>query len=163
MDNCCDSSCVTEKPVDVCQRCGARGHLVPHETLGALLTRDAHKRLKAGAYLFDSSPGCEVVYFSNEQDSYFTKRDLRIRIGIKESEAPIPLCYCFSHTLESARLEIEATGQSTVAMQITKEIQAGHCMCEVKNPSGRCCLGEVKKAVKQLYSTLDLKVPVTAQ
>ena len=163
MDNCRDNSCATENPADVCQRCGARGQTVPSETLGALLTRDAHKRLKDGAYFFDSSPDCEVVYFSNQQNSYFTTRDLRIRVGIKESEEPIPICYCFSHTVKSARLEIEATGRSTVAAQITKEIQAGNCMCEVKNPSGRCCLGEVNKAVRQLYSTLDPKVPVTAQ
>ena len=152
MHSCSGGSCEIHKPADLCQRCGARGHSVPRETLEALLTRDAHKRLKAGAYFFDSSPECEIVYFSNEQDSYFTKRDLRVRVGIKESEAPIPICYCFGHTVDSARVEIQATGQSTVVAQITKEIQDGNCACEVKNPSGRCCLGEVNKAVKELLT-----------
>ena len=155
MHSCCAGSCATEKPSDVCQRCGARGQTVPRETLEALLTCHAHARLKPGAYFFDPSPECDIVYFSNEQNSYFTKQDLRIRVGTKESQPPIPLCYCFGHTLESARLEIEATGQSTVAAQIAKEIQAGNCACEVKNPSGRCCLGEVNKAVKQLLAEFE--------
>src|SRR5262249_26468848 len=152
MHSCCDSSCAIEKPTDVCQRCGARGQTVPRETIEALLTPDAHKRLKAGDYFFDSLPDCEIVYFSNDQDSYFTKRDLRVRVGIKESEPPIPICYCFGHSVESARAEILAKGRSTVAAQIAKEIQAGNCACEVKNPSGRCCLGEVNKVVKELLS-----------
>jgi hypothetical protein len=35
--------------------------------------------------------------------------------------------------------------------EITKEIQAGRCACEVKSRSGRCCLGEVNNAVKKLF------------
>ena len=104
------------------------------------------KRLESGAYFFDSSPDCEIVYYSNEHDSYFTKKDVRIRVGIKESEPPNPICYCFGHTVESARAEIQATGRSTVVAEITKEIQAGQCACEVKNPSGKCCLGDVTRA-----------------
>jgi hypothetical protein len=133
-----------------CRRCGARGQTVGRETLAALLTREALGRLQDGPYFFDRSPDCEVVYFSNENDSYFTKRDLHVRVGIKESDPPIPLCYCFGHTIGSARSEIQATGRSTVAAQITTEIQAGNCACVVKNPSGQCCLGEVNKAVKEL-------------
>jgi len=152
--SCCDSTCDTEKNADVCDRCGARGHTVPREALESLLTPTALKRLQPGSYLFDASPDCDIVYFSKDSDSYFTKRDLRVRVGIKESEPPIPICYCFRHTLESARAEIQVTGRSTVAAEITKEIRARRCACEVKNPSGRCCLGEVNKAVKTLLSVM---------
>src|SRR5881296_462714 len=150
MHSCCGSPCEIEKPADVCQRCGTHGQPVARETLEALLTPDALARLQGGPHFFDRSADCEVVYFSNENDSYFTKRDLHVRVGIKESDPPIPICYCFGHTMESARSEIQATGRSTVAARITKEIQAGNCACEVKNPSGRCCLGEVNEAVRQL-------------
>ena len=149
MHGCCSGSCEIEKSADVCQRCDARGQAVTCETLEALLTRDALARLQGGPYFFDRSPGCEVVYFS-KNDSYFAKRDLRVRVGIKESDPSIPICYCFGHTIESARFEIQATDRSTVAARITKEIQVGNCACEVKNPSGGCCLGEVIKAVKEL-------------
>ncbi len=157
MHSCFGGSCQTAaRPVDVCRQCDARGHSVPRQTLESLLIPEALQRVEAGTYFFDPSPDCDVVYFSNERESYFTKRDVRIRVGIKESEPPIPTCYCFGHTVESARAEIQATGQSTVAAEITKEIQVGHCACEVKNPSGRCCLSEVNQAVKKLFSRLIL-------
>lgn len=28
--------------------------------------------------------------------------------------------------------------------------EAGHCACEVKNPQGSCCLGNVSKALNQI-------------
>jgi hypothetical protein len=27
-------------------------------------------------------------------------------------------------------------------------VKAGNCACEVKNPSGKCCLGDVMRAAK---------------
>jgi hypothetical protein len=150
MHVCCNTSCEIEQDAGVCRRCRHRGQAVLKQTVESLLKPEALARLAHADYFFDASPACEVVYFSNAKHSYFTKTDLRVRVGIKETESPIPLCYCFGHTVESARGEIEATGKSSVAARITKEIQAGNCACEVKNPSGRCCLGEVNKAINAL-------------
>lgn len=151
MHDCCNTSCgIEQQDVAVCRRCGNRGQTVLRQTVESLLKPEALTRLCQGDYLFDTSPDCEVVYFSNGQSSYFTKTDIRVRVGIKETQAPIPICYCFGHTVESARAEIETTGKSTVAARITKETQAGKCACEVTNPSGRCCLGEVNKAINTL-------------
>ena len=155
MHDCCNTSCGIEKGVAVCRYCGNRGQTVLRQTMESLLKPEALSRLHEGDCFFDTSPDCEVVYFSNEHASYFTKTHVRVRVGIKETEAPIPICYCFGHTVESARAEIEATGRSTVAARITKEIQAGNCACEVKNPSGRCCLGGVNKVVRKLFSELN--------
>lgn len=152
MHGCCSTSGCREQGFHICGHCGTQGQPVERQTLESLLKVEARLRLTNGAYFFDPSPDCEIVYFSHQEESYFTKADLLVRVGIKEGEAPIPICYCFGHTVESARMEIQATSQSTVAARITKEIQAGHCACEVKNPSGRCCLGEVNKAVKKLFA-----------
>ena len=51
--------------------------------------------------------------------------DVTVRVGLKETEPPVPLCYCFGHTAESVRDEIVATGRSTVPERITVEVQAG--------------------------------------
>jgi hypothetical protein len=117
-------------------------------------------RLADVSYLFDRTPSCEVVYFSNEADSYFLKHDLTVRVGFKETEPPIPLCYCFGHTAASVRDEIVATGRSTVAERITAEVQAGNCSCETRNPSGRCCLGEVNRAVHRIESETPAEQPL---
>ncbi|HEY6324505.1 MAG TPA: hypothetical protein VJA16_23410 [Thermoanaerobaculia bacterium] len=33
---------------------------------------------------------------------------------------------------------------------IRERVQAGDCACEVRNPTGRCCLGEVQRVVREL-------------
>jgi hypothetical protein len=36
-------------------------------------------------------------------------------------------------------------GATAVRDMITREVKAGHCACEVRNPTGRCCLGDVAR------------------
>jgi hypothetical protein len=101
-------------------------------------------------YSFCRTSQCDVVYFSNSHASKrFRKTDLKVRVGIKETDDPIPLCYCFGHTAASIREEIEQTGTSTVVESIRRDIQAGRCQCEIRNPSGKCCLAEVTSAVRK--------------
>jgi hypothetical protein len=120
-----------------------------------LLKPQALGRLADEPYYFDRTPECDVVYFSNASRSYFLKEDLIVRVGLKETVSPITLCYCFGHTAESAREELVATGRSTVARRISEEVQAGNCSCEVKNPGGRCCLGDVNRAVHRIQTELQ--------
>ncbi len=37
---------------------------------------------------------------------------------------------------------VRAHGRSTIVEEITPHVKANECACEVKNPAGRCCLGE---------------------
>jgi hypothetical protein len=59
-------------------------------------------------------------------------------------------CYCFRHTIGSIRSELIATGTSTVVDYINKGIQAGKCACDIRNPQGSCCLGNVRAVIKRL-------------
>jgi len=99
-------------------------------------------------YRFCASPDCPVVYFSRERS--FTTGDLCVRVGLKEKDGPIPLCYCFGFSEEAARAEIQAEGQTTIPQRITALVKERLCACEERNPSGACCLGEVTQAVKRL-------------
>ena len=71
-----------------------------------------------------------------------------MRVGIKEEEDPIPVCYCFGFTRKEIQREVVETGRSTILDRIKTEVKAGNCACEVKNPSGKCCLADVTRAVK---------------
>jgi hypothetical protein len=119
-------------------------------TLKALLLPGALARLLPLHYHFCRTPACPVVYFANDAESIYHKEDLKVRVGLKEEEDPIPVCYCFGHTRASIRDEIERTGGTTVVEAISAHVRAGRCACEVNNPSGTCCLGEVSRAVKDL-------------
>jgi hypothetical protein len=61
---------------------------------------------------------------------------------------PLPPCYCFDFTLADVRREIAETGACTLPARIAAEMRSKGCQCEVKNPSGACCLGDVHQAVK---------------
>jgi hypothetical protein len=39
--------------------------------------------------------------------------------------------------------EILDTGKCTSPQWITAEVKAGNCACEIRNPQGFCCLGNV--------------------
>jgi hypothetical protein len=124
----------------------------------ALLTANALRRLDGKAYRFCSEPDCEVVYFDREADSIFGKTDLVVRVGQKETDDPIPVCYCFGITLADLRRDIMTAGETNLPAMITAEVRAGHCACEVKNPQGSCCLGNVSNAVKKIRSELGAEI-----
>jgi len=118
-----------------------------------MLKPDLFERIGDGQYFFCGHVECPVVYFSEErQETSFSKGDLRVRVGVKEKEAPQPLCYCFGFDEADLKEEIAVTGQSTILARIIKLVKAGMCACDRTNPSGACCLGDITKAVKRLQN-----------
>lgn len=89
-------------------------------------------------YYFCEDPDCAVVYFC--QDDSFIKVDaLRTRVGIKEKNQDALVCYCFGVSIRDA---LENPGIKQFVLDQTKRKS---CACEVRNPSGRCCLKDFKK------------------
>jgi len=104
-------------------------------------------------YYFCDASDCELVYFALDAEApRFRRKDLVVRVGAKETADPIPICYCFGFTRQDIWDEIHETGKSTVAERITTEVEAGQCACEVRNPSGRCCLGDITRITKDRLS-----------
>ncbi len=60
-----------------------------------------------------------------------------------------PLDYCFGWTPERIFEQIRQSGHSTAVQEISAKVKARECACDIKNPSGRCCLGNVNKVVKK--------------
>jgi hypothetical protein len=61
----------------------------------------------------------------------------------------VPVCYCFHHTVGDLRA---ASPQQRTAIRedINTGINAGQCACDLRNPQGSCCLGNVRALIKQL-------------
>ena len=131
-----------------CPRCGQPGQPVELQSLKHQVRPDHLETVEAGAFNFCRTATCEVVYF-NGNGIVLTKADVRQRIGLKETDDPAPLCYCFGFTEKMAAEEIRATGKCTIPQRITAEVKAGNCACEIRNPQGSCCLGNVTAAVKR--------------
>ena len=70
----------------------------------------------------------------------------------KEPAGERTVCYCFGLIESDLRREIDQSATSTAAERITALVKADRCACEVKNPQGTCCLGNVNTLVKSLLA-----------
>ena len=52
--------------------------------------------------------------------------------------------------------EILQTGNTTVPERISGLIRDGLCACDVLNPSGKCCLGEVNRTARRLKKEMSI-------
>ena len=144
-------SCCTVKPAAVaaamaCPACRCPGRTVERITPKALLRSEALMRLSDAPYRFCPTVACGVVYFAAE--SVFRREDLAVSVFQKEPEGGRTVCYCFGIAEADLRREIAERGTSTAAERITALVKADRCACEVRNPQGTCCLGNVLAVVK---------------
>ncbi len=130
-----------------CPKCGELGKPVQEITLNSLLKNAEIGRMCPGPYFFCQTSSCPVVYFDETGNSVFEKNALALRVGVKESEAPRPVCYCFDHTIEEIEEQVASTGGSTVPDDIATRMKEA-CWCETKSPLGSCCMSTVSKYVK---------------
>lgn len=139
-----------------CPICGQKGKKADSITLKAML-KVSLLALRDTPYLFCRTADCEVVYFSTDGTQTFTKAQICVPVYQKEpDDETVPICYCFRHNPATIRAELLATGQSTVIEEINGGINAGQCACELRNPQGSCCLGNVSRVVKQIEQ--DVKI-----
>jgi hypothetical protein len=144
-----------------CARCGAASRPVKRRTVLLMLRPELLDRAGEGKYRFCTDPDCRVVYFTEGGGPCFTTEDLRLRVGLKEKDDPVPLCYCFGFDEQDVREEIASTGRCLIPQRISALIKQGMCACPERNPSGACCLGEVNRAVKRLLA-VTAEAPRTA-
>src|SRR5215203_2265013 len=135
-----------------CVSCKGPSRPVTRKTVLLMLKPRCFDFMGDDEYRFCADPECRVVYFAEGGGARFTTDDVRVRVGLKVVEDPLPLCYCFGFDEADVREQIMSTGQTSIPQRISALIRRGMCACVERNPSGKCCLGEVNKAVKRLIS-----------
>ena len=148
------SSCGSPTPVlaaadSRCPESGTKGLAVDLLTVKALLGEVALRTVRCGPYRFCPEPTCVVVYFDDE-GHVFTTLDLRVPVWQKQPAGTRMVCYCFDENEASMARELAETGRCDASQRVRDHIAAGRCACEVRNPRGTCCLGDVMKAVAQI-------------
>ena len=137
------------REVNVCPECGKTGKPVEGQTVKSLLSVSLREAREV-QYLFCRTQSCSVVYFSSDGEQVFTVGEVRERVYQKEPGAgEVFVCYCFRHTVG----ELRATpheGRIAIMDNINAGIRAGQCACDLRNPQGSCCLGNVNRMIKQL-------------
>lgn len=159
LHSCCDIK--VSEDTTICKECSGKGKPVSEITIESLVKEPVLEAIESlNGFYYCETPTCKVVYFDNEQQVYLHKEYMKIRVGIKEIKDPIPVCYCFGWTQERIFEQIKQQGYSTAIQEIGAKVKSGECECEIKNPSGRCCLDNVYKVVKtgmELYGKTSKK------
>lgn len=149
-ESCC---LVTEKtPAPARAECPVSGTLsqkIQRRTLEHLLKPEKIASLRDVQYYYCKEPTCNVVYFSNENVPFFTTDEMAVKVFVKDQGDEVPVCYCFNWTRARIKQQIRETGQSSASVEIAREIKAGNCECDIKNPKGECCLSDVNAVVKE--------------
>ena len=152
MESCCTTNVADDSDPRRCAECGHLGRSIGLITLKALLRPAALERLSTRDHYFCGSASCAVVYFGGGE--VFRREDVVVPVFQKEAAGRRTVCYCFEIAEDHIRLEVEAAGASASAERIGALIRSDRCACEVRNPQGACCLGNVTAVVRSAQGLL---------
>lgn len=129
-----------------CPECHKTGKSVQGQTVKALLSVSL-RQVRDIEYLFCRTSICPVVYFSSDGEQTFSVEQIRERVYQKEPHAgDVFVCYCFRHTVDEIHRVTEQVRLS-IPEDINADINAGKCACDLRNPQGSCCLGNVRRLI----------------
>ncbi|MGB9737122.1 MAG: hypothetical protein C0184_17185 [Chloroflexus aggregans] len=148
-----DASAVTgdaklpQSSAHLCPSCQATGKKVPIQTVRALAAISL-RRVTAQEYRFCQTADCPVVYFSNDGSQTLTVDHVRERVFQKEAHQPdVFVCYCFQYQVGDLSGASQVDYEAIVA-DIKAGIAADQCACDLRNPQGVCCLGNVMRIIR---------------
>jgi hypothetical protein len=120
-------------------------------TVKALLVPRALARLTRSGFHFCAGPGCRIVYFSDNNQT-FDIDDVRVLVWQKQPPGARMLCYCFGENEADMTHEIAARGRTLAIERVRRHIADRRCACEIRNPRGACCLGDLTASIKVLMT-----------
>lgn len=152
---CCNIGDTSKKNDLNCPKCNNNGTKVKTITLHSLVKNLIKKNVRSDmSYKFCNNNDCEIVYFSEDKNHFFTKSELKVKATLKDKGLDVNTCYCFDLTRQNILDEINETGNSTVVETIKAKMKNPGCFCEISNPQGVCCLANniawVKEAKKMV-------------
>lgn len=148
MDCCAPSSYVEPANIN-CPSCGEKGKCVPIITLKSLLAASSLETIEPdNTYAFCPISSCNTVYFSGTHSQKYEEDALKVPVFQKNLSMDVPICYCFDWTRD--RLVQAVSDNHDPIDHIKGHVQSNRCGCEVNNPQGACCLGNVITFVRSL-------------
>ncbi|NOQ35335.1 MAG: hypothetical protein GQ569_05500 [Methylococcaceae bacterium] len=93
-------------------------------------------------YYFCASKTCNAGYFS--QSITIPKQKLKVFHELQQGW----LCYCFNISEADYKTAFESKNFEPIKNFVVQKTKTGDCACEIKNPSGQCCLAKFKQLEK---------------
>lgn len=143
-----------------CPSCGEPGRSVQPVTIESLVAAEARVRVGGtDGFRFCAEPGCEVAYFHVPSGQTIVREEVLVPIGQKETSPRRTICYCFEHTAAEVEAQVGATGTSVIPDEIGAKCKQGLDRCEETNPQGTCCLGNVRRVLRDAQARVDAGPP----
>ncbi len=148
-------SCCSVPPADsnasLCPEDGFAGKPVDFTTVAALANGPVPPRQ---TFRLCHDAECDVVYYGSA-GAVLTVSDLNVQPGFKSAGDGL-VCYCFLHRKDDIARQLSESGETTIFDSIESEVEAGNCACDVRSPSGKCCLGEVRETIRILEKEMGV-------
>ena len=151
MSDCCNNTKeIKSENVVNCPSCKNKAKNIKLITLKSMLKPSALETLNAKEnHYFCPTQDCGVVYFDTNNNMYLIS-DIKVAVYQKDDSPLTPICYCFDWTKEKIMEYVEKGITTNPVEHIRENIKENRCGCEVNNPQGSCCLGNVTKFINQL-------------
>jgi hypothetical protein len=130
-----------------CPTCGTTGRPLPRLTLRTLAVEPA--AIRDERYRFCASPCCDVVWFGEASGHVLHRSDVLVRVGVKETAADRPLCYCFGFTAADVCNAVGSGSGTPVDEAILAHCRRGEDRCIETNPQGVCCIANIRAVAAQ--------------
>lgn len=143
MSDCCAGSS-PKTTILACPLCGTAGKSVEMRTLYHQVRFPENRGIILGAYYFCPSKDCATAYFSSAGNNV-TKQHLITHQDIQKDK----LCYCFDIDAADYLTALSTNNAEAIKSFVIQRTKSGECACELRNPSGQCCLAKFKFLEKE--------------
>lgn len=150
MSDCCSVSHKEKISTEIkCPTCDQEGKQVELLTIRAMTRRDfTHYGELIPGFLCLNPDDSTVYYFSN-LDFTVNQDNVVTDIGFKTNAKTKTICYCFRHTKQDIIDDYLKNGKSNIEIDVRQKVKDKLCTCEVSNPKGKCCLGDIRTVIKE--------------
>jgi len=154
---CCLVTETSDAPLRAnCPKSGSDSKKIQRRTMEHLVKPELVGNISDSQYYYCADESCLTVYFSLDGASTFTVEDLQVAVFDKDAGGEVNVCYCFDWTRGHLKDEIRESGVSAASKEVAEKVRAGVCECDIKNPKGVCCLGDINTVIRETKAKLVL-------
>lgn len=146
MSSCCSKN--IPETIQKCPQCTDSSRKTSMKTIFHQVQFPDILNISIDNYYFCINNSCSVAYFSQSSNIIY-KEQLR--------SASELLCYCFDISKQNYLNAIKDNSATAIKKFVIQKTKMGDCACEVRNPSGHCCLADFKQLEHSFNNTMDIK------
>lgn len=139
----------------LCPICGERGTFVKSITVKHMVLDDIKEQVEDNNYYLCMNETCAIVYFNQESNIKFNKKEVKVPIWFKNDANPKYVCYCNKVTEEQVLDAVANNGAKNMKDIIILTGAMKNGKCEINNPLGKCCSSIIQEAIKKGLETKE--------